>query len=129
MSLKEKINDDFIEAFKKRDMAKKTFLGLIKGEIQNEEGRGTVVDDEVVIGMLRKMEKSLRVTNTEESLGEIKYLTPYLPQLMSEEKIKEIINGFKAEGITDFGALMGRFNKEYKGLADNKLVSLTIKTN
>lgn len=128
MDLKERINADFMRAFKAKDMTKKNFLGLIKGEIQNNEGRGIEATDEVVTAIVKKMEKSLTITNTPESLSEIEYLKPYLPTLMGEDKIREILSGFKANGINDFGALMGAFNKEYKGLADNKLVSNIVKT-
>ena len=123
MNLKEKINADFITAFKAKEMEKKNFLGLLKGEIQNEEGRGTTTTDETVMVILRKMEKSLKQTNTEESMGELKYLEPYLPQLMSEDQIRVIVLAYKAAGLTNVGQIMGQFNKEHKGLADNKLVS------
>lgn len=127
MSLKEKINVDFMTAFKAKDMDRKNFLGVVKGEIQNEEGRGTVATDDVVLGILRKMEKSLTQTNTAESLGELEYIKPYLPQLMSEDQIRTILADYKSNGLGNMGALMGTFNKEYKGLADNKLVSTIIK--
>jgi len=123
MNLKEQINADFLEAFKAKDMEKKNFLGLLKGEIQNEEGRGTTTTDETVMVILRKMEKSLKQTNTPESLGELKYLEPYLPKLMSEDKIRTIILEYKSEGFNNVGQIMGRFNREYKGLADMKLVA------
>jgi len=123
MNLKEQINADFLEAFKAKDMEKKNFLGLLKGEIQNEEGRGTTTTDETVMVILRKMEKSLKQTNTSESLGELKYLEPYLPKLMSEDKIRTIILEYKSEGFNNVGQIMGRFNREYKGLADMKLVA------
>lgn len=123
MNLKEQINADFLEAFKAKDMERKNFLGLLKGEIQNEEGRGTVTTDETVMAILRKMEKSLKQTNTEESLGELKFLETYLPKLMSEDKIRTIILEYKSEGFNNVGQIMGRFNREYKGLADMKLVS------
>ena len=123
MNLKEQINADFLEAFKAKDMEKKNFLGLLKGEIQNEEGRGTTTTDETVMVILRKMEKSLKQTNTSESLGELKYLEPYLPKLMSEHKIRTIILEYKSEGFNNVGQIMGRFNREYKGLADMKLVA------
>ena len=126
MNLKEKINADFLEAFKAKDMEKKNFLGLLKGEIQTDEGRGTVTTNETVISILRKMEKSLKQTNSEESLGELKYLEPYLPQLMSEDQIRVIIINYKANGLTQMGQIMGQFNKEHKGLADNKLVTTII---
>jgi hypothetical protein len=123
MSLKEKINTDFITAFKAKEMEKKDFLGLLKGEIQNEQGRGTVITDETIMLILRKMEKSLKQTNTEQSLVELKYLEAYLPKLMSEEQIREIVLVYKASGLNNLGKIMGQFNKEYKGLADNKVVS------
>jgi uncharacterized protein YqeY len=126
MNLKEQINADFITAFKAKEMERKNFLGLLKGEIQNEEGRGTTTTDETVMVILRKMEKSLKQTNTEESLGELEYLNPYLPQLMSEDQIRGIVLAYKAAGLTNVGQIMGQFNKEHKGLADNKLVSTIV---
>lgn len=126
MNLKEKINSDFLEAFKNKDITRKNFLGLLKGEIQTDEGRGTISTDETVTAIVRKMEKSLKQTNTEESLNELKYLEPYLPKLMDEDEIRHIIINYKADGLTQMGQIMGKFNKEYKGLADNKLVSRII---
>jgi uncharacterized protein YqeY len=126
MKLKEQINADFITAFKAKEMEKKNFLGLLKGEIQNEEGRGTITTDESVMIILRKMEKSLKQTNTSESLGELKYLESYLPTLMSEDQIRLIVKGYRDTGLTNAGQMMGQFNKEHKGLADNKLVSTII---
>jgi uncharacterized protein YqeY len=73
--------------------------------------------------ILRKMEKSLKQTNTEQALVELKYLETYLPKLMSEDQIREIVLGYKASGLNNVGQIMGQFNKEYKNLADNKLVS------
>jgi uncharacterized protein YqeY len=37
MSIKERINADFLIAFKEKDFERKNFLGLLKSEIQNEE--------------------------------------------------------------------------------------------
>jgi uncharacterized protein YqeY len=122
-NLEERINDDFITAMKSRDAKKKTLLGVIKGEIQNEKGRGVEITDDVVVNILRKMEKSLLITNTEESLAELEFIKNYLPALMSEEQISEIIRNYKANGLTNIGQIMGEFNKNFKGLADNKLVS------
>ena len=58
MTLKEQINADFMFAFKNKEMEKKNFLGVVKGEIQNEEGRSGIASDDVVLGILKKMEKS-----------------------------------------------------------------------
>ena len=127
MSLKDKINADFMEAFKAKDMNKKNFLGVVKGEIQNEIGRSGKDDDETVMGILKKMEKSLKQTNTAESLAELEYIKPYLPSLMGEDRIREIILGLKTDGVSDMGKMMGAFNKDYKGQADNAVVSKIVK--
>jgi uncharacterized protein YqeY len=126
MSLKEKINADFLTAFKAKEMERKNFLGLLKSEIQNEEGRGTVTTDGTVLIILRKMEKSLKLTNNPESLVELSYMEPYLPSLMTEEQIRTIVKSYKDAGLTNAGQMMGLFSRDYKGLADNKLVSSII---
>jgi uncharacterized protein YqeY len=127
MSLREQINVEFMTAFKNKEMEKKNFLGVLKGEIQNEEGRGVSVTDEVVLSILKKMEKSLTQTNTDESLKELEYIKPYLPKLMDEFSIRSIIRTFKKDGIDNVGKMMGAFNKVYKGKADNTLVSKIVK--
>lgn len=126
MNLKETINADFITAFKAKDMVRKNFLGLLKGEIQNGELRGVESTDENVMVVLKKMEKSLNQTNTPESLSELEYLKPYLPQMMSEDEIRTIIKGLKESGLSSVKDIMGKFNTEYKGKADNKLVAKLI---
>lgn len=127
MSLKERINADFMVAFKAKEMEKKNFLGVVKGEIQNEVGRSGKDDDDTVMGILRKIEKSLKQTNTTESLTELEYIKPYLPTLMDEVLIRSILESYKNTGVNDMGKMMGAFNKEYKGKADNALVSKIVK--
>jgi uncharacterized protein YqeY len=125
--LKEQINQDFMTAFKAKDMNKKNFLGVIKGEIQNAELRGISPTDENVMGILRKMEKSLLQTNTSESLGELEYIKPYLPAMMSESLCREKVAMMIGSGLTNVGQIMGEFNKHYKGLVDNKMLSNILK--
>jgi uncharacterized protein YqeY len=45
---------------------------------------------------------------------------------MTEEQIRTIVKGYKDAGLTNAGQIMGQFNKEHKGLADNKLVSTIV---
>jgi uncharacterized protein YqeY len=127
--LKEQINADFMAAFKAKDMDKKNFLGVVKGEIQTEEGRTGLANDETVLAILKKMEKSLKQTNTEESLRELTYIEGYLPKLMSEDTIREKVRLIIIEnGASNMGMLMGMFNKQNAGQAfDNKVVSTIIK--
>lgn len=124
MNLKETINADFMIAFKAKELGKKNFLGVVKGEIENEEGRGAVATDDVVLRILKKIEKSLAQTNTNESLAELEYLKPYLPVLMSNSEIEVIITDYyNNKGLSSFGEIMAEFNANYKGKANNFEVS------
>lgn len=130
MLIKERINEDFISAFKTKDMGKKNFLGVVKGEIQNEMGRSGKDDDQTVLSILKKMEKSLKQTNTEESLNELIYLKPYLPETMSDDEVRRLIKEILARenSTKNIGFVMGIFNKEQSGKSfDNKIVSQIIK--
>ena len=127
MTLKERISADFMTAFKNKEMEKKNFLGVVKGEIQTEEGRTGTATDEVVLGILKKMEKSLNQTNTSESLKELEYIKPYLPQLMSKEEVSSVIITLIEEGHDNINKIMKQFNTVYSGKADNRMVSDTAK--
>jgi uncharacterized protein YqeY len=126
MSLVERINVDFITAFKAGETEKKNFLGLIKSEIKANEGRGISPTDENVIKVLNKMNKSLvesLAMGSIEAESEIKILNGYLPKLMSEDEIKREVENIISEGASNIGMVMGAFNKKFSGKADNKMVS------
>lgn len=113
-------------AFKAKEMEKKNFLGVVKGEIQNEAGRSGKEDDETVLRILTKMEKSLKQTNTVESLTELEYIKPYLPTRMGVDEIETIVRGYYDNGLTTMALIMREFNTNYKGKADNQEVSAII---
>jgi uncharacterized protein YqeY len=124
-NLKEKINQDFMIAFKNKEMEKKNFLGVIKGEIQNAEGRGVESTNENVMGILKKVEKSLKESiksGDKESEMQLKILNDYLPQLMSSEEIRKEVELIVKDGATNIGMVMGAFNKKFQGKADNSEV-------
>jgi uncharacterized protein YqeY len=138
MTLKEKINADFMEAYKSKDMEKKNFLGVLKGAIQTQEGKQIESTDENVLKVIKAFEKGINETiesktkigeDVSQQLVEKKYLEVYLPTLMSDDEIRSIVKEFLSrEGITkNQGFLMGLFNKEQKGKGfDNKTVSKII---
>jgi uncharacterized protein YqeY len=123
MTLQEQISADFMTAFKAKDMDKKTFLGLLKGEIQTESSKPTFNGDESVLKIVKKMEKSLKEVGDADSLRELTYIEGYLPSLMSEEAIRDEVTKLVEGGADNIGAIMGGFNKQFAGKADNKLVS------
>jgi uncharacterized protein YqeY len=138
MTLKEKINADFMEAYKSKDMEKKNFLGVLKGAIQTQEGKQIESTDENVLKVIKAFEKGINETiesktkigdDVSQQLMEKKYLEVYMPALMSEEEIRGVVKEFLSrENITrNQGFLMGLFNKEQKGNGfDNKTVSKII---
>lgn len=128
MTLKEQIKSSYIEARKNNNTLKKNLFGVILGEIQNQELRGQVMNDENVLYILKKIEKSLSQINTSESRDEIELIKPYLPQSMSEDMINRILLELIENGIPkNMGELMKAFNLLYKGKADNSIVSQQIK--
>ena len=121
MLLKQRINADYMDALKNKQIDKKNFLGVIRGEIQNEEFRPLGIgDDATVLNILRKIEKSLKQTNTAESLAELEYIKPYLPAEMSEADIVAKITELKANGASNIAEVMRAFATLP---ADRKLVS------
>jgi uncharacterized protein YqeY len=127
MTLKEKINKDFIKAFKEKDTITKNLLSVIKSEIQTlEKGKNSSNDlnDEEVTRVLNKLVKSLKetisISDDEKSKNELVIVESYLPKQMSQEEITE-----KVQSLIDSGAKnMGDFMKSFAGLpVDRKLVN------
>lgn len=130
MTLKEKINSDFMAAFKSKNAVAKSILSVVKGEIQTVEkniGSDNLSDVEVT-KILTKTVKSLKETislsNDEKSKLELAIVEVYLPKQMSKEEVTAKVTELVNSGITQIGAIM----KEFATLpADKKMVSETIK--
>ncbi len=130
MTLKEKINADFMTAMKSKNVIAKSILSVVKGEIQTIEknvGSDNLSDAEV-IKILTKTVKSLKETismaNDEKSKLELSVIEGYLPQQMSKDEVTTKVNELVNSGITQIGAIM----KEFAALpADKKMVSEVIK--
>ena len=130
MTLKEKINADFMTAFKSKNMVAKSILSVVKGEIQTVEkniGSDNLSDAEVT-KILTKTVKSLKETitlsNDEKSKIELAIVEVYLPKQMSKEEVTAKVTELVNAGITQIGAIM----KEFATLpVDKKMVSEVVK--
>lgn len=138
MLIKERINRDYIQAFKEKNMDKKNFLGLLKASIETQEKKSVEATDENVLKGLKIIEKNLKETidnknkitmSSSKDEIELGYLQEYLPKPMTEDEITTIISSYIQSGLNkNVGLLMGTFNKENKGKNfDNNLVSSVIK--
>jgi uncharacterized protein YqeY len=115
MTLKEKINADYMSAFKAKNTVAKNLLSVIKGEIQTIEKNTGVenMSDEDVIKILNKSVKSLKETNASfpsaQTAEELFIVESYLPKQMSEDeitvKIQELVDG----GASNVAEIMRAF--------------------
>ena len=129
MTLKEKINNDYMTAFKSKNVIVKNLLSVVKGEIQTIE-KNTGVDslsDGEVTKILNKTVKSLKEMvngGSEQSKIELALIEGYLPKQMSKEEVTQKVTELVNSGITQMGAIM----KEFSTLpVDKKMVSEIVK--
>ena len=125
MTLKERIEKDFITAFKQKDRVSKDLLSVIKSEVQTlEKNTQKQVSDNEVEKILTKLVKSIKETMSNKESDtlnrELSIVESYLPKQMSREEITE-----KVQSLIDSGAKnMGDFMKGFNGLpVDRKLVN------
>jgi uncharacterized protein YqeY len=142
MTLYEKIQKDFIAAFKAKDENAKAALSSIKAEVTKAEkaSTGFVATDDELIKILNKAikqrEESIKMYETanrpelvQKESDEAAVLRNYMPAQMTEAEIelalREIIRDMSVV-ITNPQALMGKsigeFNKKFQGRADVAVV-------
>lgn len=126
MILKERINADYMSAFKNKNTIAKNLLSVIKGEIQTiEKNTGTEnLSDDDVIKILTKTKKSLDETISkffsDQVKEEISIIESYLPKQMSEPEIVEKIQELLKDGAGNIAEIMRAFGNLP---ADRKLVA------
>ncbi len=139
----ERIQSDYISAFKAKETVKKDVLGLLKGAILNAkiDKKEDLTDDEI-INLVEKQIK-LRKDSKEEYIKankmdvvetldeEISVLMEYMPEQLSEEEINKIIDEafdiVKPTSQKEMGLIMKEVTPKLKGKADMKEVSNIIK--
>lgn len=138
--IKDKLKIDSVEALKNRDNSRVDVLRFLislidKKEMQLPVGQMTESDE---IGVLRK-----ELKNKEESKEmflkgnrddlvkqldyEIEVLKTYLPQDISEDKVKEIVDLVVAEKGNNFGLVMKEVMLTLNGAVDGSVVSRIVK--
>lgn len=139
MAIKEKLMADFKEAMKAHDEIAKNTISFARAAIkQYEVDHREELDDDGIAAILSKQvkmrkdaladfEKAGRTDLIDSYKSEIEILKRYLPEQLSDEKIREIIKGTAAElgiegGMQNMGKLMGPVMAKVKGLADGNQV-------
>lgn len=122
MRIQEKIKGDMVEAMKNKDVAKLSILRYISAEFSR--GLSKDINDDEALKILRKtIEKSKEMNND----FEVEVLSGYVPQMLSDDDVKRIVdNIIKENGITsgkEMGKIMGFIKQHEKSnLIDNKVV-------
>ena len=144
MDLKEKIKNDFKETFKAKDFFSLSVLKMLNAAIINAEiskKRKNLSEEELLevisseakkrkdaIEQYKKGERDDLAAKEEK---ELEILEKYLPEQLSEEKIKEVvqktIKEIGAISPADFGKVMGKIMTQLKNKADGTIIAKIVK--
>lgn len=144
MSLRKKLQEDWIAAMKNKDKFRSGVITMAKAALLKEEkdSKGADLDDQAVITILSRevkqrreslieFEKGNRQDLVDQTNKEIEILLEYLPKQLTKEEVTEIVkNAVKeigASGMKDMGKVMSAIMPKVKGKADGKLVSDIVK--
>jgi len=146
MFLHRKIEQDFKEAFKAGDQARRSVLAMLKSALLNKaiekRSKDEPLSDDDVQSVVSAEIKKRRDATVQYSSGgrpdlaakeeaEVAVLIGYLPQQYTKEEIEklaeEAIAQTSAAGEKDFGKLMSVLAPRVKGRADGALVARIVK--
>ncbi len=143
--LKDKLQEDMKAAMIAKDEDKLSTLRMLKSALQYAEiakGLNYEATDEDVIDVIGKevkksreaielYEKGGRPELAEKEKKELEVLQSYLPEQMSEEEIRglveEAVESTGATSMQDMGKVMGALMPKLKGKADAGMISSLVK--
>jgi hypothetical protein len=148
-SLLEKINNDLIDALKKKDHFSVQTLRMLIAAIHNREiekrsggEKGVTLSDDEIFGIIRREVKKRkeaaeiyiqgnRPELAEKENNELKVLEGYLPPELSPEEIKQAVRAaivkISPVGPKDFGKVMGEVMRGLGGRANAELVGQIVR--
>lgn len=140
--IKDQIIADMTAAMKARGPELDT-LRMLKADIMKYEvsGADMVATDEVILDILKRSIKQRKEAAegftkggneeaAQKELSEIAYFEKYMPEQMSEDEVKKIVQETidqMSAGPADFGKVMGAVMGKVKGQADGGMVNLAVK--
>lgn len=146
MELERQINSDIKEAILRKDSKKLEALRAIKAALliikTGKDVHGGEIPEELEMQVLQKLVKQRKesaeiyISGGRKELAEVelfqaRIIEQYLPKQLSDEEIsialQQIISDVGAQGMADFGKVMGAAVKQLAGKADNKKVSAILK--
>jgi uncharacterized protein YqeY len=143
MSFKENLDQDLKDSQKSRDAVRVSVIRMLKAAIKNREvdKRGELTDEEFLQAVnsqvktrkeaIEEFKKAGRTELVEKEEQELKILTEYLPEPLTEGEISGLVEAAiketDAAGPKDMGKVMKILMPQILGRADGKLVSQMVK--
>lgn len=139
----EKITKDLLDAMKSKDAFKLSVLRMLKSALKNEEiNKKSPLTDDEVLTVIKKQVKTRKDSMNEyisynrldlaESLkSEIEILNAYLPEELSEEELKKIVDDtiteLNVDSIKGMGLVIKTISSKYAARCDMGKVSTLVK--
>jgi uncharacterized protein YqeY len=126
MTIEQKINSQFMTAYKEKNMDLKNFLGVLKGEMETQKKNLKVesLTDEESIKILNKFAKgikeNIKLSNDEKFYKELAIVESFLPKELTRDEIEQKVNELISSGASNIGDIMKGFAQLS---ADKKIVS------
>ena len=141
--MKDRISQDIKQAMKAKDVLRLSTLRMILADLQRKEKeKGEPVDEpaavQILQSMVRKRKEAIeqfrkggREDLADKEQQEIKIVEQYLPEQLSEDKIRRqaeaVISELGVRGPREMGKVMGVLVKKIAGRADGGTVSRIVK--
>ena len=143
MSLLEKIDSDLVTAMKERVVSQVSVLRMLKSSIKNEQIKlGHELSDDEVMTVLKREAKQRRDSieqydkagrddlSSAEKM-ELEVIKSYLPEQLSEEEVKKVVDEVGDEtgatSPTDMGIVIGAVLIKVGSRADGSVVARIVK--
>lgn len=144
MGLLEEITQDMKKAMKNKEKGRMKTLRLLRSDLKkakiDKRGEFTEEDAQQVINKAAKnrresiesYKKGDRQDLVEEEQKELEVIEEYLPEQMSDDEIKELIDQVieetGASGMQDMGKVMGTIMPKVRGKADGSKVQAIVRS-
>lgn len=130
----ELLNQCFIQARRDKNEVAKALFSTFKGEYDNALKNKSPEGDATIEKLAKKFTENAKIVNTPDSLMEIELLKPFMPIMLTEEKVREIVvevasvNPDKANNykLGSKGAFTGMVMKQIAGKAEVSVVTKII---
>jgi len=143
MSMKDKLMNDLKTSMKEKDAVKKATIIMLKAAIkQIEVDKRIEVEDDLILEIIQKQIKQKKAALEEfkkasrndlvlETEKEIDILNEYLPEQLSIEELKQIVEDtiieVEASTMKDMGKVMTALKDKTAARADGKTLSMLVR--